>query len=74
MQSTELEFYTSEELIRELMRRKTFYGCVVHATEDHKHDDWDERTLRVHFNGNLTQQSTGRLLDTVAEHLNLSFG
>jgi hypothetical protein len=71
MQSTELAFYTTDELIHELMRRKTFYGCVIQSAEDHKRDDWDERTFRVHFNHNLSQQSTGRLLDTVAEYLNL---
>ena len=71
MPSTDLAFHTSEELIHELMRRKTFYGCVVHSAEDHKHDIWDERTFRVHFNQNLDKARTGRLLDAVAEYLNV---
>lgn len=71
MQSTELAFYTCDELIQELMRRRTFYSCVVHSAEEHKHDQWDERTFRVHFNKNLDQARAGRLLDAVAERLNL---
>jgi hypothetical protein len=53
------------------MRRKTFYGCVIHSAADHKHDAWDERTFRVHFNSNLDQARAGRLLDAVAERLTL---
>jgi hypothetical protein len=71
VQSTELAFYTCDELIQELMRRKTFYGCIIHSADDHKHDCWEERTIRVHFNKNLDQAHAGRLLDTVAERLNL---
>jgi hypothetical protein len=71
MHSSDLAFYTCEELIHELMRRKTFYGCVVHAAEDHKHDSWEERTFRVHYNANLDQARTARLLDSVAEYLNV---
>ena len=73
MNSTDLAFYTSEELIQELMRRNTFYGCIIHSAEDHKHDTWEERMFRVHFNHNLDKSRTGRLLDRVAEHLNMQF-
>lgn len=69
MLSSELAFYTCDELIGELMRRKTFYGCVIQAADDHKHDHWEERTFRVHFNTNLDQIRASRLLDTVAERL-----
>jgi hypothetical protein len=71
VQSTDLAFYTCDELIQELMRRKTFYGCIIHSADDHKHDGWDERTFRVHFNSNLDQVRAGRLLDAVAERLTL---
>jgi hypothetical protein len=71
MHSTDLAFYTCDELIRELLARKTFYGCVVHTAEEHKHEHWDERTFRVHFNQNLDRQSAGRLLDRIAEYLNI---
>jgi hypothetical protein len=71
MQSSELSFYTTDELIQELMRRHTFYGCIVHSAEEHRRDDWYERTFRVHFNRNLDHIRASRLLDTVAEHLEL---
>jgi hypothetical protein len=71
MQSTDLEFYTCEELIHELMRRNTFYGCIIHSAEDHKHDAWQERTFRVHINQNLDKSCAGRLLDRVAEYMNV---
>jgi hypothetical protein len=71
MQSTDLAFYTCDELIRELLGRKTFFGCVVHTAEDHKHEDWEERTFRVHFNQNLDREGTARPLDRIAEYLNI---
>jgi hypothetical protein len=71
MQSSDLAFHTCEELIAELMRRKTFYGCVIHSIEDHKHDRWKERTFRVHFNNNVDRSGVGRLLDRVAEYINV---
>jgi hypothetical protein len=71
MHPTELAFYTCDQLIRELMRRKTFYGCVIQSAEEHKRDDWEERTFRVHFNQNLDRTETGRLLDAVAEYMNV---
>ncbi len=71
MQSTDLAFVTCEELIQELMRRKTFFGCVVHSTEDHKHEAWEERMFRVHYNENLDSCRAGRLLDRVAEYISV---
>lgn len=73
MPSDELALFTCDELIGELMRRQTFFGCVVHSADDHRHDDWDERTFRVHFNGNLSRESAGRLLDTVATQIGASY-
>lgn len=69
MEATDLAFFTSDELIAELMRRKTFYGCVVHAQDDHKHEAWQERTFRLHYNRNLNQDQAGRLLNTVADYI-----
>jgi hypothetical protein len=70
VQPSGLDFYTSRELIDELMRRKTFLGVVVQAREEMKSPDWDgERTFTVHFNGNLEAEEAGRLLDAVAGHL-----
>src|SRR5215211_4427321 len=71
MQSSELAFFTTDELIHELMRRHTFYGCVVHSAEEHKRESWIERTFKVHFNQNLDHARASRLLDTVAEYLDV---
>ena len=69
---SELDFYTTQELIQELMRRKTFCGVVVHSAEDHKREAWeDERVFRVHFNQNLDSERASRLLDTVAEYMSI---
>jgi hypothetical protein len=68
----ELAFFTAQELIAELMRRKTFYGVVVHAADDHKREAWpDERVFKVHYNHNLDSAQASRLLDTVAEYMDI---
>ncbi len=36
MRSDELELYSTQELIDELMRRTTFQGIVVHSAEEAK--------------------------------------
>jgi len=73
MQSSDLAFYTTQELISELMHRQTFCGIVVHSAEDHKQDNWaDERIFKVHFNHNLDVGRATRLLDTVAEYMDLN--
>lgn len=72
MDPTELGLYTTQQLISELMRRSTFMGVVVHSEDEAKGQAWaDERTFKVHFNDNLNSMGASRLLDTVAEHMNL---
>ncbi len=72
MQPSELAFFTTQELIEELMRRQTFFGVVVHSAEEHKRDNWeDERMFKVHFNQNLDSVRASRLLDTVAEYMDV---
>jgi hypothetical protein len=72
MDPTELGLYTTHQLISELMRRSTFMGVVVHSEDEAKGQAWkDERTFKVHFNDNLNSLHASRLLDTVAEHMNL---
>jgi len=67
---SELSFVTNEELIAELMRRKTFLGVVVHSESDWKHGGGgDERMFRVHFNGNLATEEASRLLNRVASYI-----
>lgn len=70
--SSDLAFYTTQELINELMSRQTFCGVVVHSAEDQKQNRWnEERTFKVHFNHNLNTGSASRLLDTVAEYMDV---
>lgn len=72
MESSELELFTTQELIAELMRRKTFLGVVVQSEQEMKEPNWGEtRTFRVHHNSNLTGPEAGRLLDRIAEHISL---
>jgi len=70
MQPSDLAFFTSYELIEELMRRKTFLGVVIHAEEDCKGDTWaEEKMFKVHFNSNLTVNEACGLLASVTGHI-----
>jgi hypothetical protein len=69
---TDLAFYTTKELIDELLSRKTFLGVVIHSQEEFRGKTWGgERLFKVHYNGNLDQVKAARLLDTVAEYMDL---
>lgn len=66
----DLELFSTEDLISELVRRQTFLGIVVHAEEEIRRQDWpQERRFRVHFNGNLVHDEAARLLSVVSDHL-----
>ncbi len=70
MEASDLELYTAQELIAELMRRKTFLGIVVHADQDCKAERWSgEGLFKVHYNGNLDAAEAGRLLDRIGEYI-----
>ncbi len=70
MQEPDLAFFTTQELIDELMRRKTFLGVVVHSQDEFRNAEWgEERVFRVRFNSNLDAVQAGRLLDVVAEYI-----
>lgn len=70
MNPSDLELFTTRELIDELMRRKTFLGVVVHAKEGLRGDEWHgEKVFTVHFNSNLDTPSVCGLLDSVCERL-----
>jgi hypothetical protein len=72
MQSMELAFATTQELIEELMRRQTFYGVVVHSADEHKREtQCDERMFKVHFNQNLDSGRASRLLETVSQYMDV---
>lgn len=70
MQSSDLDFYTTQELVDALMRRKTFLGIVIHSEQELKGHDWHgERMFKVHFNANLDTAQAGRLLDSIADQI-----
>lgn len=74
MDPADLAFFTSDELIAELMRRKTFLGVVIQSEQDFKQNNWgDERMFRVHFNGALDSPGVSRLLGRVAEYLDTHY-
>lgn len=69
-QPGELELFSTEELIDELMRRTTFQGVIVHARDGAKSRHWTgERVFRVRINQNLGTDEAGRLLDVVSQHI-----
>jgi hypothetical protein len=72
MDPQDLSFFTTQELIAELMKRPTFLGVVVHSAEEERGQGWNpERNFRVHFNDNLTAVKTSRLLSAIAEHISI---
>ena len=71
MQS-ELAFVTTKELIAELLSRRTFLGVVVHSEQEYRGNGWgEERMFQVSYNANLDSVQAARLLDTVAEYMDL---
>lgn len=70
MHPSDLELFTTKELIDELMRRKTFLGIVVHSEEELKDKSWSgERVFKVHFNSNLDSEQACRLLDAITDYM-----
>jgi hypothetical protein len=73
MNPEDLELFSTQELVDELMRRQTFLGVVIHSEEDFKNDQWSaERIFKIHFNGNLGAEEACRLLSRVADHMESS--
>jgi hypothetical protein len=69
---SELAFYTTDELIQEIMRRQTFCGVVVQAADEQRQAAWSqERMFRVHHNQNLDPERASRLLSVVGEYLSI---
>jgi hypothetical protein len=70
MNATALDFVTTQELISELIRRKTFLGVVVHSTEELRSDRWrGERVFRIQHSDNLELDEAGRLLGVIADRM-----
>jgi hypothetical protein len=71
MNPAPIEFYTTAELVDELMRRRTFLGVVIHSEQELRGEWPGEGTFQVHFNNNLDHTQASRLLDAVAQYMSL---
>ena len=70
MESSTLDFVTTQELIAELVRRKTFLGVVVHSTDELRADRWrGERVFRIQHSHSLDLDEAGRLLGVIADRM-----
>jgi hypothetical protein len=70
MQAGELEIHATEELIAELMRRRTFLGVVVQSVNEYKDPEWSGKgAFKVHYNSNLDAEQACRLLEAVTESM-----
>jgi hypothetical protein len=70
MNESELELFSTQDLISELLRRTTFQGVIVHAADGAKKRVWDgERIFSVRHNANLDTEEAGRLLDVVSQYI-----
>ena len=66
--AADLAFFTTAELIDELMSRHTFLGVIVMSEREHRTRRWQrEKQFKVHFNDNLSPPEAARLLGTVSE-------
>jgi hypothetical protein len=66
----DLELYTTEELINEIINRTTFQGVIVHAEGDCKTNDWrGARNFKVHWNNNLERHEAGTILEKMSHAL-----
>lgn len=66
MNQSDLTFYSSQDLVEELLRRQSFLGVVVHAVEETRGRGWvGDKSFQVRFNQNLDTEAAGRLLSTV---------
>jgi len=70
MKLGDLELFATQDLIDELLRRKTFQGVIVHTLEEAKNHDWrGERLFVVRHNASLDTDEAGRLLDVVSQYI-----
>lgn len=66
----ELEFYTTEQLITEIIRRKTFQGVIIHAEGDFKDIPWHGiKNFNVHWNNNLEKKEACEILERMSHVL-----
>ena len=65
---SDLAFYTSEELVQELVNRSTLVGLVVRS-EQEAGKTAGHRNFRVDFTPNLSQEQAVIILDGLLEQL-----
>jgi hypothetical protein len=71
MEPATLDFFTTNELIQELMRRKTFLGVIVQAEQELKSTDWaGTQVFKVHLNENMDSAQASRLFDAISDYIN----
>jgi len=70
MKPADLELFSTDALVEELLHRTTFQGVIVHASDGAKTRHWlGERVFSVRYNTNLDVEEAGRLLDVVSQHI-----
>jgi hypothetical protein len=70
MKAGELEMFSTQELVDELLRRTTFQGVIIHAVGGARNRHWDgERVFAVQHNDNLDTEEAGRLLDVISRYI-----
>jgi len=70
MNPGDLELFSSEALVEELLRRTTFQGVIVHSRDEAKSRDWTgERVFSIRLNANLEVEEAARLLDVVSQSI-----
>lgn len=75
MESNELAFYPTQDLIKELVQRKTFLGVILHSEQEMRNGNWrEEEIFKVHLNDNLDTATASRLLNVISEYLLLHQG
>jgi len=70
MTPRDLELFSTDELIDELLSRSTFQGVVVNSRDEAKSRHWvGERIFNVRHNANLDVEEAGRLLDVIRQYM-----
>lgn len=66
----DLELYSTEELIAEIVERQTFQGVIVHAEGDCKNHAWrGAKNFKAHWNNNLERQEAIKILEQMSHAL-----
>lgn len=70
MSMGELELFSTQVLIDEILRRTTFQGVIVHSVDEVRNHGWEgERVFAVRHNASLATEEAGRLLDAVSQYI-----